>query len=344
MVEKMGNFTAKLCNERRVLIAEDDEDSAYTLVMQLSLLGYSHVKVTQDGESAIDYLQKNTADLVLLDLMMPNCDGFGVLEWIRSRGDAADVPVIVISALDTPEAIVRSIKLGAFDFLPKPIRSDMLRARINASLERRLPPQARALQVRVDSDPTLVQQTLDSLRVGAIVVEAGGRILAANSRAAALFADGLCQANGYVKAEDPESQRALLDLIDSVLQGHASSKAIALRRPSRRMPMLVRARAAIGRVEPSCVLLLIADPETGHPPQVMEELTLLGLTPGESRIAALVGCGHSPRDAAVKLGIAEETARTVLKRVYEKLQIRRQGELATFVSQIALISDRRSES
>ena len=70
----------------------------------------------------------------------------------------------------------------------------------------------------------------------------------------------------------------------------------------------------------------------------------LGLTPGESRIAALVGCGHSPRDAAVKLGIAEETARTVLKRVYEKLQIRRQGELATFVSQIALISDRRSES
>lgn len=341
MVEEMEDDSADRFKGRRVLIAEDDEDSAYTLVMQLSLLGYNDVKVTRDGKAAIDYLQKNAADLVLLDLMMPNCDGFGVLEWLRSHEDETDVPVIVISALDTPEAIVRSIKLGAVDFLPKPVRSDMLRARINARFERPVP--ARALRVRPDSDSTLLQQTLDSLRVGAIVVEARGRIRVANSRAAALFADGLSQANGYVKAEDPESQRALLDLIDSVLQGHASTKAIALRRPSRRMPMLVRAQAVIARVEPSCVLLLIADPETGHPPQVIEELTLLGLTPGESRIAALVGCGHAPRDAAVKLGIAEETARTVLKRVYEKLQIRRQGELAAFVSQIALISDRRSE-
>ena len=64
--------------------------------------------------------------------MMPNCDGFGVLEWIQSHDDSIDVPVIVISALDTPDAIVRSIKLGAVDFLPKPIRSDMLRARIDA--------------------------------------------------------------------------------------------------------------------------------------------------------------------------------------------------------------------
>ncbi len=334
---------ANSCDQCRILIAEDDEDSAYTLSMQLSLLGYNDVALVQDGKAAIIYIQQNVVDLVLLDLMMPNCDGFGVLERIQSHNDGRDVPVIVISALDAPDAIVRSIKLGAVDFLPKPIRSDMLRARIDAGLKRRLPPQARALPARVDSDPTLLQQTLDSLRVGAIVVEAGGRILASNSRAGALFEDGLRRANGYVKAEDPDSQRALLDLIDTVLQGHAATKAIALRRPSRRMPMLVRAQAAIARAEPSCALLLIADPETGHTPQVMDELALLGLTPGESRIAALVGCGHSPRDAAVKLGIAEETARTVLKRVYEKLQIRRQGELAAFVSQIALISDRTSE-
>lgn len=343
MVEDKHKSVTDPGDRYRILIAEDDEDSAYTLVTQLSLLGYNNVKVAEDGEVAIAYLQRNAVDLMMLDLMMPNCDGFGVLERIRSHDDGADMPVIVISALDAPDAIVRSIKLGAVDFLPKPVRSDVLRARIEASLERRLPPQAGALRERANSDPTLIQRTLDSLRVGAIVVEAGGRIVVANSRATALSADGLRQANGYVKAEEPDSQQALLDLIDTVLQGHAATKAIALRRPSRRMPLLVRAQAATARAEPSRALLLIVDPEIGYPPQVTEELVLLGLTPGESRIAALVGCGHAPRDAAIKLGIAEETARTVLKRVYEKLQIRRQGELAAFVSQIALIADRRSE-
>lgn len=341
-----------------LLVVEDDEDSLYTLMTQLSLLGHDTVSVARDGEAAIAFLTRNPVDLVLLDLMMPACDGFGVLDWLRSRDEAAGVPVIVISALDTPDAIVRSIKLGAADFLPKPVKADMLRTRVAASLGGRTGPAMNGPQAEATpagapegpaptaADPALLQQALERLSAGAMVVEAGGRILAANSRAAALAADGLRQADGVLKAADPDSQRALLDLVDTILAGETATKAIALRRPSRRMPLLVRAQAAasaIPRLQPSCVLLLIADPESGGPPPVGEELALLGLTPGEGRLAALVGCGHSPREAALKLGITEETARTVLKRVYEKLQIRRQGELAAFISQIAMIANRESE-
>ncbi len=120
-----------------LLVVEDDEDSLYTLTTQLSLLGYDTVSVARDGEAAIAFLAHNPVDLVLLDLMMPACDGFGVLEWLRSRDEGAEVPVIVISALDTPDAIVRSIKLGAADFLPKPVKADLLRTRVAASLGRR---------------------------------------------------------------------------------------------------------------------------------------------------------------------------------------------------------------
>jgi DNA-binding response OmpR family regulator/DNA-binding CsgD family transcriptional regulator len=338
----------------RILVVEDDEDSLYTLVTQLSLAGYEAVRVARDGEGAIAALEEAPVDLVLLDLMMPGVDGFSVLDWMRAREDRADVPVIVISALDTPEAIVRSVKLGAVDFLPKPVAAGPLRARVRASLGRGQP--SRAAQVlragglpahapapAIGMDSALLQGTLESLSVAAFIVGARGRVLAANGLAAALAADGLRQGEGVLRAADPDGQRDLLALIDAILQGTATSKAIALSRPSRRMPLLVRGQAAgctIPEAASSCVLLLVADPESGTTPQVTEELTLLGLTRGESRLAALVGCGHSPREAAAKLGITEETARTVLKRVYEKLQIRRQGELATFISQIALISNR----
>ncbi|MBE7244159.1 MAG: response regulator, partial [Actinomycetospora chiangmaiensis] len=300
----------------RILVVEDDEDSLYTLVTQLSLAGYEAVRVARDGEGAIAALEEAPVDLVLLDLMMPGVDGFSVLDWMRAREDRADVPVIVISALDTPEAIVRSVKLGAVDFLPKPVAADPLRARVRASLGRGQ--SSRAAQVlrahapapAAGMDSALLQGTLESLSVAAFIVGARGRVLAANGLAAALAADGLRQVEGVLRAADPDGQRDLLALIDAILQGPATSKAIALSRPSRRMPLLVRGQAAgcaIPEAASSCVLLLVADPESGTTPQVTEELTLLGLTRGESRLAALVGCGHSPREAAAKLGITEET-------------------------------------
>ncbi len=162
-----------------LLVVEDDEDSLYTLTTQLSLLGHNSVSVARDGEAAIAVLEQNSVDLVLLDLMMPVCDGFGVLEWLRSRDGGAGPPVIVISALDTPDAIVRSIKLGATDFLPKPVKAELLRTRVAASLGRRGPPGAVPQAglsptgilegpMPAGADPALLQQALERLSAGAM--------------------------------------------------------------------------------------------------------------------------------------------------------------------------------
>ncbi len=76
-------------------------------------------------------------DLVLLDVMMPEMDGYEVLEHMKADARMRDIPVIVISGLDEMDSIVRCIELGAEDYLPKPFNSTLLRARINAGLEKK---------------------------------------------------------------------------------------------------------------------------------------------------------------------------------------------------------------
>ncbi len=119
-----------------VLVVDDDEANRDVLGRRLQRLGYGVVEA-RDGLEALAMLAKGGIDLVLLDVMMPQLDGYGVLE--RRRDDAAmrEVPVIMISALDQMDSIVRGIELGAEDYLPKPFDPVLLKARIGASLEKK---------------------------------------------------------------------------------------------------------------------------------------------------------------------------------------------------------------
>jgi DNA-binding CsgD family transcriptional regulator len=83
-------------------------------------------------------------------------------------------------------------------------------------------------------------------------------------------------------------------------------------------------------------LVLIVDPAGGEPPDPALVRDLLGLTLGEARVAALVGSGVTTRDAAARLGISEETVRTVLKRVFSKSGVSRQSELAALLSRLVI--------
>lgn len=90
-----------------------------------------------DGREALDRLAATEFDLVLLDIMMPELDGYSVLERLRESGRLASLPVIVISALDDFDSVVRCIEMGAEDYLPKPFNATLLRARIGAVLEKK---------------------------------------------------------------------------------------------------------------------------------------------------------------------------------------------------------------
>ena len=90
-----------------------------------------------NGREALDRLAESDFDLVLLDIMMPEMDGYSVLENLRSSGRLASLPVIVISAIDDFDSVVRCIEMGAEDYLPKPFNATLLRARIGAVLEKK---------------------------------------------------------------------------------------------------------------------------------------------------------------------------------------------------------------
>jgi sigma-B regulation protein RsbU (phosphoserine phosphatase) len=121
----------------RILVVDDNDDNRYTLTLYLDLEGYSNVETAHDGAEAIAQLEASAFDLVLLDVMMPKVDGYQVLTWIREQGGLRELPVIMISALNEMNSVVRCIELGAVDYLLKPFNPVLLKARLGATLEKK---------------------------------------------------------------------------------------------------------------------------------------------------------------------------------------------------------------
>lgn len=115
----------------KILIVDDEKPICDLIDMNLSAAGYSCVAV-QDGLAAIDEIEKNTFDLVLLDIMLPGADGYDVMEYIKPY----KVPVIFISARHEVKDRVKGLKLGADDYLIKPFDVTELLARVEAVLRR----------------------------------------------------------------------------------------------------------------------------------------------------------------------------------------------------------------
>jgi len=120
-----------------ILIVDDDELNRYTLARRLTRDGHANLGMAGNGVEALAAMRQDKFDLVLLDIMMPELDGFGVLEAMKVDPALAGIPVIVISANDDSANFVRAIELGAVDYLSKPFDPVLLRARVTASLERR---------------------------------------------------------------------------------------------------------------------------------------------------------------------------------------------------------------
>ncbi len=120
----------------RILVVDDTAANRDLLSRRLTRDGHVSEAV-EDGRTALERLTSDAFDLVLLDLMMPGMNGFEVLCRIKADPQLRHLPVIMISALDEIDSIVRCIEAGAEDYLPKPFNPILLRARINASLEKK---------------------------------------------------------------------------------------------------------------------------------------------------------------------------------------------------------------
>jgi len=120
----------------RLLVADDNKVNRLLLQRSLELQGHA-VECAANGRVALEMLRQGSYDLMLLDMEMPEMDGFQVLEQLTNDKALRDLPVIVTSSLEGIAHVVRCIELGAEDYLTKPVNAVLLKARIGASLEKK---------------------------------------------------------------------------------------------------------------------------------------------------------------------------------------------------------------
>lgn len=116
----------------RILVAEDEAPLADLLRLSLEAAGHQ-VTLAYDGREALRLFEQGGFDLIILDVMMPEMDGFAVCAEIRRR---SDVPIIMLTALSDPDAVVQGFDLGADDYITKPFQFREVQARIAAILRR----------------------------------------------------------------------------------------------------------------------------------------------------------------------------------------------------------------
>ena len=124
-------------SDAALLVVDDIEDNRFALSRRLARQGYLNVTTAADGRQALELLNSKPFDLVLLDIMMPNVNGYEVLAQMKASSSLRHIPVIMISAVDEIDSVIRCIELGAEDYLPKPFNPTLLRARVGACLERK---------------------------------------------------------------------------------------------------------------------------------------------------------------------------------------------------------------
>ena len=196
----------------RLLVADDNKVNRLLLTRSLELQGH-RVASAENGRIALEMLRAESFDLMLLDMEMPELDGFGVLEQMVADGKLRDIPVIVTSSLEGVSHVVRCLELGADDYLPKPVNAALLKARINSSLEKkRLRDQQKELIKRFATS-----EVAEDLQQSGFTL--GGRRV----RATVMFSD-IRSFTALCEAQPPEETIELLNtyytLMFDAISGH----------------------------------------------------------------------------------------------------------------------------
>ncbi len=155
-----------------ILIVDDNRMNRLLLSRGVEQMGHK-VAFAENGRQALEMIQPNAYDLILLDVEMPELDGYQVLEKLRGDIHLRDVPVIMTSSLDEIDSVVKCIELGAEDYLHKPVNPVLLKARINASLEKKkLRDQQRDLVSKFATDQVADDLFTSGFSLGGKYVEA----------------------------------------------------------------------------------------------------------------------------------------------------------------------------
>jgi adenylate cyclase len=216
----------------RILIVDDIEDNVYTLTRRLrQQFANAETVAAANGKAALGQLRGSPFDLVLLDVQMPEMDGMTVLEQMKADMALRHVPVIMISAMSEQETVLRCIRLGAEDYVQKPFNADLLRARVEAALERkRLRDQEAKFLAQLQGEKAKVNELLHSVLPKSVVSElrASGRLIPRrHDEVAVLFCD-IVGFTEYCDRHPPETVlgrlESLVDSFEAIVERHGLEK------------------------------------------------------------------------------------------------------------------------
>src|SRR6478752_727097 len=196
----------------RILIVDDNKVNRLLLSRNVQMQGHT-AALAENGRVALEMLRREPYDLLLLDIEMPEMDGFAVLEHLKADLHLRDLPVIVTSSVEGLDNIVRCIGLGAEDYLPKPVNPVLLKARIGASLEKK--------RLR-DEQRELVRRFATS-EVAQDLQQSGFALGGKRVRASVMFSD-IRGFTAMVESQPPEETIELLNtyytLMFDAISGH----------------------------------------------------------------------------------------------------------------------------
>ena len=184
----------------RLLIVDDNKVNRLLMTRSVEQLGHT-AAVAENGRIAMEMLAQEPFDILLLDIEMPEMDGFEVLEALKADPKLRDLPVIVTSSVEGLDNIVRCIELGAEDYIPKPVNKVLLNARVGASLERK----------RHNDEQTKLLDRFATVEVAEHLSEGGFAIGGQRLHATILF----CDIRDFTAISETMAPEATIDLINT---------------------------------------------------------------------------------------------------------------------------------
>jgi adenylate cyclase len=214
-----------------ILVVDDNDDNRFTLSIRLESCGYTNLITAENGREALGRMRAAPVDLVLLDIMMPELDGYGVLAEMRSDIALRDIPVVMISAIEDINSVVRCIELGATDYLTKPFNPVLLKARVDNCIERlRYRAQEAAYLERIESERRRADELLATVlpRTIARALKRDGRLAPQRYEDVAILFCDLVGFTTYSERNSPEivfaELETLIDRFEEIASKHGLEK------------------------------------------------------------------------------------------------------------------------
>lgn len=285
-----------------VLIADDSADALGMLNEALSKAGYT-VLVAMDGQQVLSITRNIIPDIVLMDAIMPNMDGFDACRQLKQNSDGRDLPVIFMTGLSDSEHVVKGLEAGGVDYITKPVKLDELMARIRVHISNsRLTRSARS--------------ALDEIGQLAFACDIHGNIIWSTERARKLL------------SADDETGRPDSVISNQILNWLArkpdKDNYVALKGLSQ--PIQIR---YVGQSSPGEYLMrLVEDDELSTRASLREKFSL---TEREAEVLYWLSLGKTNRDIAQILSLSPRTVNKHLEQVYRKLGVENRTTAAAMV-------------